>query len=71
LNLKKTNFRFMLKIILLSALLILIATVALAIRIIIKPEGEFSGGTCNSASKKLKDKGIQCTCGKTEPCHNL
>lgn len=60
----------MLKVILLSALLILIATVALAIRIIIKPGGEFSGGTCSSAGKKLEDKGFQCTCGKTEPCHN-
>lgn len=60
----------MLKVILLSALIILIATVALAIRIIIKPGGEFSGGSCSSAGKKLGEKGIQCSCGKTEPCHN-
>jgi len=60
----------MLKVILLSALIILIATVALAIRIIIKPKGEFSGGSCASAGKKLEEKGIQCACGRTEPCHN-
>jgi hypothetical protein len=58
----------MLKIILLSALIILIATVALAIRIIIKPEGEFSGGSCRGVVKKMEDKGFQCACGKTEPC---
>jgi hypothetical protein len=58
----------MLKIILLSALIILIATVALAIRIIIKPEGEFSGGSCSAMSKKLEDKEFQCACGRTEPC---
>jgi hypothetical protein len=60
----------MLKIILLSALIILIATIALAIRIIIKPGGEFSGGTCESVGKKLGEKGIQCSCGRTEPCQN-
>jgi hypothetical protein len=60
----------MLKIILLSALIILIATVALAIRIIIKPGGEFSGGSCTSAGKKLEEKGIQCSCDKTESCQN-
>jgi len=60
----------MLKVLLLSALLILIATVALAIRIIIKPEGKFSGGSCSSTDGKLNEKGIQCTCGKTEVCHN-
>jgi len=60
----------MLKVLLLSALLILIATLALAIRIIIKPKSEFSGGTCRSSDGKLREKGIECTCGKTDVCHN-
>ena len=60
----------MLKVLLLSALLIMIATLALAIRIIIKPKGEFSGGTCRSSDGKLREKGIECTCGKSGDCHN-
>ncbi len=60
----------MLKIILLSALIILIATVALSIRIIIKPHGEFLHGSCSSVGKKLGEDGIQCACGRTEPCEN-
>jgi len=55
---------------LLSALLIFIAVVALAIRIILKPGGEFHGSSCSSSDGKLKEKGIQCTCGKTEVCDN-
>jgi hypothetical protein len=58
----------MLKIILLSALIILIATVALSIRIIIKPHGEFLHDSCSSVGKKLGEEGFQCACGKTEPC---
>jgi len=58
----------MLKIILLSALIILIATVAMAVRIIIKPEGEFSGGSCHTVGKKLEGDGFQCACGRREPC---
>jgi hypothetical protein len=60
----------MLKIILLSALIILIATVALSIRIIIKPKGEFLHSSCNSVAKKLGDEEFQCACGRTEPCEN-
>lgn len=60
----------MLKVLLLSALLILIAVVALAIRIILKPGGEFHGSSCSSSDKKLNEKGIQCTCDKAEVCEN-
>jgi len=60
----------MLRIILLSALIILIATVALSIRIIIKPKGEFLHGSCSDVGKKLGEEGFQCVCGRTEPCEN-
>jgi hypothetical protein len=61
----------MLKILLLSAVLILIAVIALAVRIILKPGGEFHGSSCNSSKKKLNEKGIECTCGKGEICENI
>jgi hypothetical protein len=60
----------MVRILLLSALLILIAVVALAIRVILKPGGEFHGSTCSSHDRKLSEKGIGCTCGKTDNCQN-
>jgi hypothetical protein len=59
----------MLKLLLLSALLILIATVALSIRIILKPKGEFSGGKCHG-SAALQEKGISCACGGDRECKN-
>jgi len=58
----------MIKLILLSTLLILIALIALSVRIILKPKGEFSGGKC-SGTEALREKGISCTCGG-EGCHN-
>jgi hypothetical protein len=67
-----TNIQYlciMLKLLLLSALLILIALVALSIRIILKPKGEFSGGKC-SGTAALRERGIDCTCGG-EGCHNV
>ncbi|KPK84275.1 MAG: hypothetical protein AMS27_10435 [Bacteroides sp. SM23_62_1] len=60
----------MLKILLLSALLILVAVAALAIRIILKPGGEFHGSSCSSSDEKLSEKGIECSCGKAEVCEN-
>jgi len=59
----------MLKLLLLSSLLVLIAILALSIRIILKPKGEFSGGKC-SGSAALREKGISCTCGGEGECHN-
>lgn len=61
----------MLKILLLSALLILIAVFALAIRVILKPGGEFHGRSCSSSNKKLSENGIDCVCGKGEICEDM
>ena len=64
------NYFLMLKIILLSALLVLIAILALGIRILIKPKGEFSGGYCNSKRSMVTEHGISFACGGTERCMN-
>ena len=61
----------MLKILLISALLILVAVVALAIRVILKPGEEFHGSSCSASKKKMNEKGIECTCGKGEICENI
>jgi len=59
----------MLKLLLLSALLILIATVALSIRIILKPKGEFSGAKCHGTAA-LREQGVSCACDGVGECKN-
>ena len=57
----------MLKILLLSIALIVIAFAGLAIRLIFVKNGTFRGGNC-SATPELKDRGISCGCGNPEKC---
>ena len=51
------------KIILLSIALLFIAVGALAIRIFLKKDGKFSGGSCQSIPGQ---EGMSCGCGKQE-----
>jgi hypothetical protein len=53
----------MLKILLLTILLLLLAVAGLAIRMLFDRKAEFKGSSCNSAGKALQDKGISCGCG--------
>ena len=50
----------MLKLLLITIILVGIAFAGLGIRILLERNGEFSGGSCQSGSKGLDDKGISC-----------
>ena len=52
----------MLKILLITFILVGLAFLGLAIRLLIDRKAEFRGGSCQ-ATPGLKDKGISCGCG--------
>ena len=57
-----------LELLILTFVLVLIAVLALSVRLIFTKKGEFHGGSChNNHPKELKDQGIGCGCG-TESC---
>ncbi|HAF28938.1 MAG TPA: hypothetical protein DCG75_07805 [Bacteroidales bacterium] len=51
------------EILIITTVLLLIAVLALSVRLIFTKKGEFHGGSCNSHSGKLKEQGIGCGCG--------
>jgi len=53
----------MLKILLITVILVGIAFLGLAIRLLIDRNAEFSGGSCQATTDGLKEKGITCGCG--------
>ena len=53
----------MLKILLITVILVAIAFAGLGIRILLERNGEFRGGSCQSTSDELEDRGISCGCG--------
>jgi len=57
-----------LKLIILTTAIILIAMLALSVRLIFKPKGDFHGGSCSNQSKELRDKNIGCGCGHSNGC---
>ena len=56
----------MLKVLLATFVLIVIAVAGLGIKLLFDKKAEFSGGSCNAAnsSDALKAKGISCGCGE-------
>jgi hypothetical protein len=53
----------MLKILIITFVLVGIAVLGLGIRLLVDRKAEFSGGSCQSGSEALKEKGITCGCG--------
>ena len=53
----------MIKILLITIILVGIAFAGMGIRLLLDRKAEFSGGSCQSGSKALEDKGITCGCG--------
>ncbi len=53
----------MLKILLITFILVGIAFAGLGIRLLLDRNAEFSGGSCQSGSKDLEERGISCGCG--------
>ncbi len=56
----------MLKLLLITVILMGIAFTGLAIRILLERNGQFSGGSCQSRSDGLDEKGLSCGCGRGE-----
>lgn len=54
------------KLILLSAVLLLFAILGLSVRLLFDKKAEFKGGSCSAISPELKEKGISCGCGGDE-----
>ncbi len=52
-----------LELLILSVILILIAVLALSVRLLFTKKGEFRGGSCSNHPDNLKDQGISCGCG--------
>ncbi|MEN8202691.1 MAG: membrane or secreted protein [Bacteroidota bacterium] len=48
---------------LITIILVGVAFLGLAIRLLIDRKAEFSGGSCQATPEGLKDKGISCGCG--------
>jgi hypothetical protein len=57
-----------LKLIIISVVLVIIAFGAMSVRLLFVKDGKFSGGSCKS-SPKLEERGITCACGSKEPCN--
>jgi len=53
----------MLKVLLITGILLVIAFAGLGIKLLFDRNAEFSGGSCTTSSQDLRDKGISCGCG--------
>ncbi|MFO7923489.1 MAG: hypothetical protein R6U58_07325 [Bacteroidales bacterium] len=56
-----------LKLIIISVVLVIIAFGAMSVRLLFVKDGKFSGGSCKS-SAGLEERGIACACGSKDPC---
>ena len=57
-----------LELIILTLTLIVIAFLALSVRLLFKKNGEFRGGSCRNHPDTLKNQGVSCGCGQGESC---
>ncbi len=53
----------MLTVIILSAILLILALLALSVRLLFNKKAEFRGGGCNASSPELEKRGVSCGCG--------
>ena len=57
-----------LKMLLPAIIILLLALIGLSVRMLLKKQGEFRGGSCTNVTPELKEKGISCSCGKEDDC---
>lgn len=57
----------MLKLLIITIAILLLAVAGIAIKIWAKKDGEFDG-TCAGKNVRMKQEGIVCGCGKQESC---
>lgn len=51
------------ELLLLTLILVLIAVLALSVRLLFTKKGEFRGGSCRNHPDDLKNQGVSCGCG--------
>ncbi len=54
------------KVLLLSAVLLIFAILGLSVKLLFDKKSEFKGGSCSAISPELEKKGISCGCGGDE-----
>lgn len=59
----KRNIMPIIKVLIITIVLMLIAMLALSVRLIFTKKGEFRGGSCRNHPDELKEQGIGCGCG--------
>ena len=62
-SIRRIEGKDMLKVLLITVILVAIAFAGLGIRLLLDRKAEFSGGSCQSGSDALAEKGIGCGCG--------
>lgn len=55
----------MLTVLILSTILLILALLALSVRMLFNKKAEFRGGSCSAASPEINERGISCGCGGT------
>jgi hypothetical protein len=63
----KRNIMPIIELLVLTIILVLIAVLALSVRLIFTKKGDFRGGSCRNHPDELKNQGIGCGCGE-ESC---
>ena len=56
------------ELLILTFILVLIAVLALSVRLIFTKKGKFHGGSCQNDHSILKDQGIGCGCSQHGSC---
>jgi len=51
------------ELLILTLILVVIAVLALSVRLLFTKKGEFRGGSCRNQPDSLKEQGIGCGCG--------
>lgn len=59
----KRNIMPIIELLVLTIILVLIAVLALSVRLIFTKKGDFRGGSCRNHPDELKNQGIGCGCG--------
>lgn len=64
----KNRIMPIIELLILTIVLVLIAVLALSVRLIFTKKGEFRGGSCRTHPDELKNQGVSCGCGHSEAC---
>jgi hypothetical protein len=56
------------EILLLTTILIILAVLALSIRLLVSKKAEFRGGSCANITPELREQGVTCACEGDDDC---